>query len=91
MVNRDDPSVFQIDKGLDLIGGHKESYNLTENQFSVGVSAYTIEMDYTKGSYARRNFDLSSLFYTYSYEIEYFTSNFLIKNFEETDCVITDD
>ena len=33
MVNRDDPSVFQVNRGLDLLAGDNESYNFKDNLF----------------------------------------------------------
>jgi undecaprenyl pyrophosphate phosphatase UppP len=33
MLNRDDPSVFQINKGLDLLASDSESFNFKDNLF----------------------------------------------------------
>jgi large-conductance mechanosensitive channel len=33
MVNRDDPSLIQVNRGLDLLAGDDESYNFKDNVF----------------------------------------------------------
>ena len=42
MVTRDDPSLSLIDQGLDLAGTHTNEYNLGQNGYTFGVTAYSI-------------------------------------------------
>jgi hypothetical protein len=41
MVNRDDPNVYQVDMGLDLLKNNDFSLNLRDSQYMVGVSSFT--------------------------------------------------
>jgi hypothetical protein len=68
MVNRDDPSVYQVDRGLDLVGGHDEEYDFEKNHFRYGIGAYIYEYNNWSAKYHKKSVDLNELFKIYVYQ-----------------------
>jgi hypothetical protein len=60
MVNREDPNVYEIGRGLDLVSNDAAEYDLRANNYTIGVGSYIRK--YNTEGFTDENFDLSLFF-----------------------------